>query len=141
MNLKQLENEQFLFSGNFRTKFFRKDRTSILLDTNILWVRGFTNEKYRIGQKIDNYRIKYTDIYSVDVENKLTNSNIRIVARLYKQNKPAIIHIPYIENVEDAVSTIRKAVEICKHNHDEKCIELGRIQSNRQQQKMNLAAE
>ena len=133
MELKKIDPEQFLFYGHFKTKLFKKERTSLLLDSELLWIRGYDDEDQGFIRKLNNFKMRYLDISSIDIVNndKFASTTVIIKGKLYKLDKLVNIYVPYLNNADKAISSIREAIEIAIHNDNERYKELENIRRNK----------
>lgn len=126
MDIKKVEFEQFLFYGHFKSSFFKRERTSLLLDSELLWIRGYEDHEKTSRCQPDDFRMRYSDIISIEVVNnkKFSSPTIEIKGKLYKYDKTINIYIPYLENIDKAVLSVREAIKVTEHNQNERDKEL-----------------
>jgi len=77
--------------------------------------------------------MRYLDISSIDIVNndKFASTTVIIKGKLYKLDKLVNIYVPYLNNADKAISSIREAIEIAIHNDNERYKELENIRRNK----------
>jgi hypothetical protein len=123
--------KQFFFTGEFKTKIFRKpDRTKILIDNELLWLRGFKDQN-RLNKKLIDIRMKRTDVDSVDVVTEGERRVLKITGIDYTTNHLVSLSVPYLKDTGKALSLITEAIEQSKELQRERYREIISMKSNR----------